>query len=365
MKCPEIFDAIDHISEAALAGSACKLIEPPAVLFVVRGMILVHTLPVALSRVPLAINQDMKALRPREGLDAEYLAYMLGGASHELLARVEVAGHGTRRLKSESWQQLLVPVPAAAEQRRIVARVREALDRVNELANLAREAKQASNILVASLCTDTFAELRKQCPSTTIDHLVDNDPTAMRSGPFGSAMKHDEFVSNGHLVIGIANVQQNRFDPVRKWMISDHKYREMQRYTVKPGDVLVTVMGTIGRCCVVPDDIGVAITSKHVYRIRLPKDKVDPSYVTFALNYDRATIRQLFGVASGGVMPGLNSTKLRGLELPLPTLEQQHATVTSLTRAEQIVQEIEEGSKSRNTAALQTSILRKAFAGDL
>lgn len=50
------------ITDAAVAGSAVNLIGPESVLFVVRGMILAHSFPVAISKVPVTINQDMKAI---------------------------------------------------------------------------------------------------------------------------------------------------------------------------------------------------------------------------------------------------------------------------------------------------------------
>ncbi|MGA2499633.1 MAG: restriction endonuclease subunit S, partial [Tepidisphaeraceae bacterium] len=61
MKVREIAGAIDHISERATQESSAKLIEPGAVLVVVRGMILAHTVPTAVLRVSATINQDMKA----------------------------------------------------------------------------------------------------------------------------------------------------------------------------------------------------------------------------------------------------------------------------------------------------------------
>jgi type I restriction enzyme S subunit len=72
-------------------------------MFVVRGMILAHTLPVAVNRVPVTINQDMKAIVPKNGLSAEYLATMVRGAERDLLSKVDIAGHGTRRLRTEVW----------------------------------------------------------------------------------------------------------------------------------------------------------------------------------------------------------------------------------------------------------------------
>src|SRR5207302_4507206 len=68
MKIREINDAIDHISEEAMQESSAKLIESGAVLIVVRGMILAHTVPSAVLQVPASINQDMKALVTDERL---------------------------------------------------------------------------------------------------------------------------------------------------------------------------------------------------------------------------------------------------------------------------------------------------------
>ena len=87
--------AMENLTPAALSGSSARLIEPPAVLFVVRGMILTHTLPIAVNAVPVTINQDMKALTPREGFTADFLALVLRGAESVLLSRVDSAGHGT------------------------------------------------------------------------------------------------------------------------------------------------------------------------------------------------------------------------------------------------------------------------------
>lgn len=121
MKRRELHDAIDHISEAAISGSNAKLVSSPSVLFVVRGMILAHTLPIAVNRVPVAINQDMKAAVPHEGFDVDFLSAMLRGAEKQLLSQVEIAGHGTCRLQQPHWSGLPIPVLTPAEQADVVA----------------------------------------------------------------------------------------------------------------------------------------------------------------------------------------------------------------------------------------------------
>ena len=77
MKSAELFGAIDHVSESALKATRLKLLPSNAVLIVVRGMILAHSFPVAITRVPATINQDMKALLPNDQVLPDYLHSVL------------------------------------------------------------------------------------------------------------------------------------------------------------------------------------------------------------------------------------------------------------------------------------------------
>lgn len=116
MKRDVLWDAEDHVSASAVAETALRIVRPPAVLIVIRGMILAHTVPVALTAAPVTVNQDMKALSPRRGLDARFLTYQLRSRSSALLALVEEAGHGTRCLRTDLWRKLPIAVPPLAEQ---------------------------------------------------------------------------------------------------------------------------------------------------------------------------------------------------------------------------------------------------------
>jgi type I restriction enzyme S subunit len=133
MKLREIRDSIDHISEAATRETAAKLVEPGAVLVVVRGMILAHTVPSAVLRVPAAINQDMKALIPGPDLLPEYLAAWFWAYNHRLLGLVEKSTHDTRKLQTPKLLDTKIPVPPIEQQRRIIDDLLKLERRVREL----------------------------------------------------------------------------------------------------------------------------------------------------------------------------------------------------------------------------------------
>ena len=144
------------ITESAINQSAAHLIPAPAVLFVVRGMILARTVPVAISTCSLTVNQDMKAIVPRQKLSAEFLAYMLLGAQPELLSMVEVAGHGTRKLESDRWGSLPIPLPDSSKQTLIVQRLETMRRKADELTAVQRAAESDLAALMPAILAKAF-----------------------------------------------------------------------------------------------------------------------------------------------------------------------------------------------------------------
>jgi type I restriction enzyme S subunit len=125
MKVEEITDAEDHVSAAAFEKSNLQLIPKDTVLIVVRGMILAHTVPICLCRVSVAINQDMKALLPKQPIKPEFLRWSLQSQHQHLLNQVSTAGHGTKKLDSDRLRDVTIPVPPLALQKKFAARVSE------------------------------------------------------------------------------------------------------------------------------------------------------------------------------------------------------------------------------------------------
>ncbi len=122
-------DTVDHISNDAVAASATSIVEPGAVLIVVRSGILRRTIPVAINSVRMALNQDMKALRPTTGIvKAEYLHMLIQGNDSSLLREWTKLGATVESIEHGWLANSRIPVPPLPEQAAI-ARYLDQTDR--------------------------------------------------------------------------------------------------------------------------------------------------------------------------------------------------------------------------------------------
>lgn len=157
MKADYIFDAQDHISDAAVAATSVRLIPAGALLMVVRGMILAHSFPTAITQRPVTVNQDMKAIVPFDPHIAPFLLLASKALRPQVLRLVERSTHGTCRLPSEALFELPIPIPPLAEQRRIVAKVDELMAVCDELERSLEAAQTGRARLLGAVLHATLA----------------------------------------------------------------------------------------------------------------------------------------------------------------------------------------------------------------
>ena len=153
MKAEDLFDSEDHISEQVPETTTLKLLPKDTVAIVVRGMILAHTFPVCVLRIPATINQDLKALLPKQSVNSQFLAACLRSQSGFVLEKVSEAGHGTKRLDAQGLQSIRIPRPGDALEQTFATRIAA----IEALKASHRRALAALDALFASLQQRAFA----------------------------------------------------------------------------------------------------------------------------------------------------------------------------------------------------------------
>jgi len=264
---------------------------------------------------------------------------------------------GIRNLQVKQYMALDIPLPPLEVQRQIA----DVLDRASALIEKRKAQIEKLDLLVKSQFIEMFvtAEEAKTWKTVTMQCVS----TDMRTGPFGSALLHDEFVDEGIFVLGIDNAVENKFSYNRMRYITEGKYQQLKRYTVKPLDVIITIMGTIGRSAVIPLDMPKAINTKHLACITIDHNIANPFFISAAFQTHPDIRQQLHAQKKGAIMDGLNLTIIKRLSFSLPPLTLQNDFATFVERVE-----AQKALLQKGLAKLEInykSLMQKCFIGEV
>jgi type I restriction enzyme S subunit len=169
MKRFELNDTEDHITEGALASSAARLVPADSVVCVMRSGILKHSFPVALIGRPMALNQDLRAVHPRPGIHARFLAHFLRSAAQSILHHCFKDGTTVDSVDAGRLSQVAVPIPPPDVQQRIVARIDALFAEIDEGEAALRRARAGVEtyrkaLLKAAVTGELTADWRRANP---------------------------------------------------------------------------------------------------------------------------------------------------------------------------------------------------------
>ncbi|MGK0531357.1 MAG: type I restriction enzyme S subunit [Gammaproteobacteria bacterium] len=136
--------------------SSAKLIKDGSVMFVVRGMILAHSFPVAINEKMVTVNQDMKCITPSDFVDSKYLLFSLKSLKDLFVELASSSTHGTKRLESKMYRNVAISIPPMNEQIEIVKQVESLFMMADTLEKKYLEAKSRLDRLTQSFLAKAF-----------------------------------------------------------------------------------------------------------------------------------------------------------------------------------------------------------------
>ncbi|MGH3758433.1 restriction endonuclease subunit S [Actinophytocola sp.] len=325
------------------------------------------------------VDGHVTVARPREkDLIGRWLNDVLRSPQGQryLEARCYAGSTNQIELSSLALAAMPVAVPSVDEQRR-VAEVLDTLDDQIRLIKSTTSKLRATLVgLLSQLMTRgvrsglaplgdvvlEFGEPSIRLPERwtvePIERLLGSADPAMRSGPFGSALLKHELVESGVPLLGIDNVQVDRFVFDFQRFVTPAKAAELSRYRVRPADVMITIMGTVGRSCLVPEDIGFALSSKHVWTLTLDENRYRPYLASLQLNHAPWARAHLRRDEQGGIMSAIRSDTLKTLMLPTPPIDEQ-------LEIEAILKTVESKISSQEKALKKLRAMKIGLTDDL
>jgi type I restriction enzyme, S subunit len=192
-----------------------------------------------------------------------------------------------------------------------------------------------------------------------LDSLGAAPTPAIKAGPFGSSLTKDTYVPEGFKVYG--QEQVIRGDHLYgDYFIPAKKYRELESCAVHPGDVLLSLVGTVGRLLVVPEGAPPGIINPRLIRFSFDKERVCSQFFCFL--FESGEVQSLLArQAQGGTMGVLNAGVLRPLRFRLPPIREQQAIAVVLSDMSRELSELEK--RRQKTALLKLGMMQELLTG--
>jgi type I restriction enzyme S subunit len=305
---------------------------------------------------PAIVKADCIRVRLSGSVDRRYVNYALQRPTLRAAVREQIHGVGRPRLGMAGIKALTVPVPPLDEQQRIVAAIEEHLSRVNAGVASLDVVDRKVDRLDAGLLERLHAG---RWPGVTLGDLCETG----RRFAYG-VLQPGPDVREGVPMVRVGDIAQNVIQPDLK-RIAPAIAEKYPRTALRGGEVLVSLVGSIGRTAVVPPELRGANVARAIAVLPLQPD-ADPTFVALALSSPRMR-RRLESLSHEVARKTLNLEDVRRFPIHLPPIAEQRSIVESVLERRELSHRVGAAVEAgrRRAHHLRRSILAAAFAGRL
>ncbi len=153
---------------------------------------------------------------------------------------------------------------------------------------------------------------------------------AVQTGPFGSQLHANEYVSGGIPVINPCHMHGARISEDPRISVPAERAETLERHRLRVGDIVAARRGELGRCALVVDGQEGWICGTGSLRIRPRRDVLRPEYLVQLLG--SPVVRDTLSMSSiGSTMDNLSAATMARLRIPVPPLSEQDAITERIT----------------------------------
>ncbi len=325
------------------------LYNQPALIFGTGGAASVH-----FCKEPFSTSTDCLVMYGTEETNLEMIFYYLRTHMHILQAGFK--GAGLQHISKEYILDIEVNLPGIDIQAKIVEQNR-LLDRLISSRNTQCDLLDKA---VKSRFIELFGDLASPDCRWEIEKFVDIcvKPDGIKCGPFGTQLSKDEYHEKGVAVWEITQINSG-FTTMPTHYLTEEKAKQLNAYSIRPGDIAMSRKGNVGRCAVFPQSFNSGIIHSDVLRIRIDTQCVFPVFMMHQLHYSKKIQHQIDLVSSGAIMAGINVTKLKNIKVHLPPLALQERFVAFVTQVDKSKLAVQRGLKELEV--LKKSLMQKYF----
>lgn len=315
------------------------------------------------------VNNHAHVLRSKT--NNKFLCYYLNSFNY----KGYVSGTTRLKLTQAEMKRIPVPVPPLSEQERIVSRIEELFSQLDAGVETLKKTKAQLAVYRQAVLKEAFEGRLTQAfreenglpdwKTISITQAIVQRKNALKAGPFGSALKKECYVPSGYKVYGQEQVIANN-ENIGNYYIDEEKYQELISCAIAPHDILISLVGTVGKVLVLSDNCLPGIINPRLIKVTLDEKIMMPYF--FKYYFESAYLKSLYEKkAHGATMDVLNMGMIKELPFPLCDIQEQGQVIKEIESRLSVCDSIEHtvGLALQQAEAMRQSILKKAFEGTL
>jgi len=305
-----------------------------------------------------AIHDGWLLMREKlEDMDKDYFYYLLSSNYMYQQFTSKASGTTVKNLNINLVKSTNIPMPPLDEQQRIVSKLDNLFEKIDKAIELHQKNIYEANVFMGSVLNDVFGELEEKYSKIKFDEVCNKITDGSHNPPKG--IETSEF-----LMLSSKNIFNNsiNFDNPR-YLKEEDFIKENKRTDINKGDVLLTIVGTIGRTAVVNLERKFVL-QRSVAVLKPKKNLLDSYFLMYSL---QKNLDILMSGAKGAAQKGIYLKSIKNLEIVNLPLNIQQEVVKYLNEVSKKIEKVKsiQKEKMENLKALKASILDKAFKGKL
>ena len=272
-----------------------------------------------------------------------------------------ITGSTRGKLTKTALENIKILLPSLQEQIRIAGILTQAENLITQ--------RKESILLLDELLKSTFLEMfgdplgnPKKFPIKKLNEFYISPKEGTKCGPFGSALKKDEYKSEGIPVWVMDNISKNgEFLEKNSLWVDLKKFNDLKSYSVINNDVIISRAGTVGKMCVVKTNQKFSLISTNLIRVRFGENLLPLHFVSL-MKYSIERVAKL-RTGAEGTFTHMNTGILDNIIFPYPPLKLQNQFASIVKKVDSLKREYQ--ASLTELENMYGVLSQKAFKGEL
>lgn len=285
--------------------------------------------------------------------------------------------HSThKRYWIQQYSKIKVAIPPISDQERIVSRIEEMFSQLDAGMETLKKTKAQLAVYRQAVLKEAFEgkltiQWRKdnhkdnEWKIVSITEMIKKDKNALKAGPFGSSLKKEMYTPSGYKIYGQEQVIAGK-ESIGDYFIDEDKFQELITCRIAPHDVLISLVGTVGKVLVLSNNCQDGIINPRLIKVSLDETKMLPYF--FKYYFESGYLRSLYKEkAHGATMDVLNMGMIKELPFSWCPIDEQVQVIKEIESRMSVCDSFEKtvDDAFQQAEAMRQSILKDAFEGRL